>query len=105
MLLNQILAQAGDLQAMPPFEAVRSRLERRRASLMPAIPHTVRDVAIGGEWAVSWGGDEFLSKHNVPHGYVVFGTEDNFRKLSQCRQVRTNKTSFISVKIMLKILG
>ena len=57
--------------------------------MMPPIPHTVRDVAIDGEWAVTWGGDEFISKHHIAQGYVVFSTEDNLRKLGQCRQVRT----------------
>ena len=84
-----VLAQAPDVALMPPFEAVRSRLERRRALLMPPIPHRVRDVEVEGEWAVSWAGDDFLSKHSIPNGYLVFGTEENFSKLAQCRQVRT----------------
>lgn len=77
------------MAAMPPFEAVRSRLERKRANLMPPIPNNLEEVAVEGEWAESWGGEDFLSKHHGLHNFLVFGTEDNFRKLSQCRQVRT----------------
>lgn len=56
---------------------------------MPPIPNTVQEVDVEGEWAESWGGDNFLSKHNVVHGFLVFGTDTNFSKVSQCRQVRT----------------
>ena len=70
------------------FNAVKSRLERRRAGVMPPIPHALQDVAVGGEWALSWGGDEFLSKHDHRHGFLVFATEDSVTKLQQCDQVR-----------------
>lgn len=82
-------AQAAEIQHVPPFNAVKTRLERRRARLMPLIPNTLQEVAVEDEWAESWSGDNFLSKHSEVHGFLVFGTEANFQKLSQCRQVRT----------------
>lgn len=86
-----IVAQTADIRHIPPWDAVKSRLERARARLMPPIPHRVEDVAVADEWALTWRGDDFLTKHNRPHGYLVFGTEENFDKLSQCRQVRTSQ--------------
>ena len=71
---DEAVARARHVQHMPPFNAVKTRLERRRASLMPPIPHTVEEVDVGGEWAASWGGDNFLSKHNHQHGFLLFGT-------------------------------
>ena len=82
-------ARAANLQHMPPFNAVKSRLERRQASLMPPIPNTVQEVAVAAEWGETWTGENYLSKHNQAHGFLLFGTDANFEKLSQCRQVRT----------------
>ena len=62
---DEVVAQAaaGEVQNLPPFQAIKSRLERRRASLTPPIPQNVQQVNVEGEWALSWGGQEFLSKH------------------------------------------
>ena len=84
---DEAVALAPDVRHMPPFHAIKSRLERKRASLMPPIPQTVEQVAVEGEWAMTWTGDQFLSKHNQEHGFLVFGTEDNFRRLGRCDQV------------------
>ena len=53
---DQVVAQAAVVHHIPPFNSVKSRLERRQARLMPPIPRRVADVAVQGEWAVSWGG-------------------------------------------------
>ncbi|KAK7898526.1 hypothetical protein WMY93_019379 [Mugilogobius chulae] len=50
------------------FEAVKSRLERKKASLMPPIPNN-------------------FQQRNALHEFLVFTTEENLRKLAQCRQI------------------
>ena len=98
---DQVVARAGrgDLPYMPPFNAVKTRLERARASEMPPIPHNVEEVVIEGEWAQTWDGEPFLAKQNQRHGFLVFSTDENYIKLSQCTQVRTpSPIKFLSVK-------
>lgn len=84
---DQAVAQAADVGHMPRFESTKSRLERMRATLMPPIPNTIQEVAVEGEWAATWDGEDFLSKHHLQHGFLVFGTEQNFTRLGQCEQV------------------
>ena len=86
---DQVVAQAPRGQHLPTWDSVKTRLERRRASHMPPIPRTVQEVDVQGEWAATWGGDQFLSKNNRQHGYLVFTTDDNLDKLCHCDQVRT----------------
>ncbi|KAK7884709.1 hypothetical protein WMY93_027832 [Mugilogobius chulae] len=54
---------------------------------MPPIPNNFQQVAVEGQWAETWDGGLFLSKRNALHEFLVFTTEDNIRKLAQCRQI------------------
>ena len=54
---------------------------------MPPIPHTLEDVAVDGEWAVSWGGDFFVSAQRHPR---VPGFR-NWRKLQEAGAVPTGE--------------
>ena len=80
-------APAARLRLMPPFNAVKSRLERKRAAMMPPVPQTIDEVVVDGEWAATWDGEDFLSKHHHQHGFLVFATEENYTRLAQCEQV------------------
>ena len=61
---NRIMAelQPGQLQFLPNFNSVKSRLERLRARFMPSIPQTIEAVVVAGEWASTWSGESFLTK-------------------------------------------
>lgn len=80
-----MLARADDVTAMPSYEAGRSRMEIKRASLMP---HSLEEVNVEGSWAETWNGDDFLSKHDAINGFLIFATESNRRHLAECREVR-----------------
>ncbi|XP_061185158.1 uncharacterized protein LOC133193208 [Saccostrea echinata] len=41
---------------LPDFSTVRSKLQRVRASLIPAISHDIEDVLIENEWTENWAG-------------------------------------------------
>lgn len=54
---------------------------------MPPIPTNFQEVVVEGEWAETWRGDDFLSKHHEAHRFLLFTTEENLTKLAQCPQV------------------
>ena len=89
---NRILAELGpeQLQLLPAFSSIKSRLERRRAKLMPPIPQTVEEVVVEGEWAATWTGEQFLRKSSRRHGFLLFATDEHIRVLSQCDQVSSS---------------
>ena len=77
---------------VPEFSNVRSRLQRKRASLLPPIPDEVDDVQVLGEWAQTWSGRRFLSAQSNDWGVLVFGTDSNFTKLERCHDVYIDGT-------------
>ena len=46
---NNVIQQANDARNVPQFHSVQSKLARKRASLMPPIPQTIKGVDIQGE--------------------------------------------------------
>ena len=78
------IVQAEPADEIPTFRAVRTQLERRRASLMPQISHAVEEVVIENEWAETWRGRRYLSLQDNDWGILVFCTDSNYRKLQQC---------------------
>lgn len=61
-------------QSVPEYRSVRTALQRVRETIIPSIPRTINDVAINGEWAMTWDNQQFLSKLDNNWGYIVFAT-------------------------------
>jgi hypothetical protein len=72
-------SQRGD--DIPDFNCVRSILVRKRSSQMPAIPRTIAEVDIVGEWRRTWTGQRFLSLLDDLWGIAIFATKKNFKIL------------------------
>lgn len=89
---DEVIRDAENDDQVPQFNSVRSRLQRRRASLMPPIPQTVEDVVIHNEWAETWRGEDFMCHQDNDWGVLMFGTDRNFAKLSRCRDVYIDGT-------------
>ena len=81
-----------DDDAIPEFSHVRSKLSRKRMSLIPPIPHDVHDVEIENEWSETWTGELFLSHQDNDWGISIFATDDNLRKLQRCETVYMDGT-------------
>lgn len=71
---DEVVRDAGEEDHVPEFHNVRSKLNRRRAALLPSIPHDVEEVVIADEWAETWRGRPFLSHQNNDWGILIFAT-------------------------------
>jgi hypothetical protein len=87
-----IIDHDGDDDDLPEFSRVRSRLNRKRASMLPPIPGDVDDVDIMAEWAETWSGGRFLSYQDNQWGLLIFATDDNFRRLQRCQDIYIDGT-------------
>ena len=77
---------------IPEYNNVKSKLQRKRASLMPPTPGEIQDVEIVGEWERTWTDRQFLSHQDNDWGLLVFATNQNFRHLQQCENVYIDGT-------------
>ena len=84
--------QDAEEDVVPEFNNVRSRLCRKRASLLPPIPQNIDEVVIQNEWAQTWRGLDFVSHQDNDWGVLVFGTDRNFANLSRCQVVYIDGT-------------
>jgi hypothetical protein len=92
-LLEDHLADDDDDDVdIPAFDSVRSKLSRKRLSLMPAIPHDIHDVIFEGEWVNTWSQERFLSHQDNDWGIAIFATDANLRKLQRCRDIYIDET-------------
>lgn len=80
-------APAVSADAVPSFAFVENLLRRRRGECFPAIPGTLGDVNIQGEWSMTWRDRRHLSHLDNDWGLAVFMTNGNARLLSQCETV------------------
>ncbi|KAL8620243.1 hypothetical protein ACOMHN_061434 [Nucella lapillus] len=64
-VLANVQRQGGGDIEVPPFESVRSAVERTRSALVPPIPTTVEEVNIDGPWAETWLRDMFLLRNRA----------------------------------------
>lgn len=83
---EEIVKTAEGCDQVPKFNNVRSKLNRKRASLLPLLPHN-DEFAIENEGGLTWGGQNFRSYQGSKRGVLVFGTDINFAKLSRCQDV------------------
>ena len=74
------------------FNSFRSILNRARNKGIPAIPRRVDDVDIQGPWAETWQDERFLLNQDNDREILIFATDDDLRKLSQCRNVYMDGT-------------
>lgn len=83
---NEVVMDADEEEDdhIPEFRQVRSTLNRKRASLLPPIPHVVEEVVVENEWAETWRGRPFLSHQDNDWGILIFATEQNYAKLRRC---------------------
>ena len=70
---------------IPEYNNVKSKLQRKRASLMPPTPGEIQDVEIVGEWERTWTDRQFLSHQDNDWGLLVFATNQT---LGICNNVR-----------------
>lgn len=77
---------------IPTFDSVRSKLTRKRLSLIPHIPHEMHDVLIEDEYLNTWRDEPVLSHQDNDWGIAVFVTEANLRKLQRCSNVYVDGT-------------
>ena len=89
---NEVVRNSQQDDYVPEFSGVRSRLNRKRASLVPPIPDNVYEVLIEDEWAETWRGANFLCHQDNDWGVLMFGTDENFSKLSRCQDVYIDGT-------------
>ena len=81
-----------DTDRVPQFSFVRSSLFRKRASLLPPIPHDIDEVNIEGEWRETWNGDRFFRQKDGNWGNLIFATKANLKILEKCTTVYIDGT-------------
>jgi MULE transposase domain len=78
-----IQIDSGDSDDCPTFSNVRSRAKRFRSKFMPAIPRTIQDVVVDGDWAKTWKGRKFLTYQDNNMGLAVFTTKRLLKALQK----------------------
>jgi len=73
------------------YESVRSILNGERLAYLPKLPKTLDDVKIEGEWAETCDGETFLMP-NSTKDLVLFSTNDNLQRLSECKTIYVDGT-------------
>ena len=91
-IYNDITRQGGGDVEFPEFNSVRSIMGTARRLHVPDIPATILDVAIQGQWAETWSGDEFLLYLDNIWGVAIFATEAYLRRLRKCTDVYMDGT-------------
>jgi len=76
----------------PEFKTIRSQLNRKRAQILPPIPHVIEDINLEGEWEQAWNGEPFLSHQDNAWGIIIFATRRNYIKLKQCDNIYIDGT-------------
>ena len=62
---------------------IKSKLKRTKRSLVPPIPHNIRDLDIPSEWRQTWKGQRFLQKLDCGNwGVAVYSSRFVTRSLS-----------------------
>ena len=59
---------------------------------MPPIPQSIEDISILGDWAKTWGGEQFVLNQDNDWGNLLFATDENLRKLSKCATIHVDGT-------------
>lgn len=77
---------------IPIFSNVNSYLRRRRASCFPAIPTTINDVNVVGEWSRTWNDKLFVQHIDNAWGILVFATPKNLKLLGRCDTIYVDGT-------------
>lgn len=83
-IFNEVLNGANDIAGFPSFHSVRSRINRKRRSLMPPMPATIHDVEIEGIWNKTYNGEKFLQLLDSNWGLAVFATKQSLQNLADC---------------------
>lgn len=83
---------ANDIEAIPEFSEIRSSLARKRRKYYPAIPKTVHDVTVRGQWRQTWNAKEFLVHQDTQFGLLVFLSPTCAVKLQKCADVYVDGT-------------
>lgn len=86
LVYDEIVKTADGCDQVPKFNNVRSKLNRKRASLLPSWPHNDEFVN-GNERGSTWRGQDSRSHQGHRWGVLVLGTDANFAKLSRCQDV------------------
>ena len=71
---NDVITSVDDPD-LPEFINVRSSLQRARATQMPPIPQSIEDISILGDWAKTWGGEQFVLNQDNDWGHLHFVTK------------------------------
>ena len=81
-IVRQVVQQHGVAAQFPPYESIRSTLNRTRLENIPPVPVNVHHVVLNGVWTVTLGNDRFLLYQDNRNGILVFATDDDIRVLA-----------------------
>ena len=81
---NAVDEGSDDSDELPTFDNVRTRLKRHRSKFVPAIPKSINDVAINGQWSKTSNGHTFLSLLDNNWGILILTTKRFLKVLQQC---------------------
>ena len=66
---------------LPSFPECRSQMHRARRRNMPALPRTIADIDLPGDWSQTLAGDEFVLHKDART--LILGTAANLELLTQ----------------------
>ncbi|CAG2252786.1 unnamed protein product [Mytilus edulis] len=84
------------VEHIPTFYSCKDQLYNERHKLIPALPTTVEDITVDGEWAQTTTGQPFLLADDNTNGrMLVFSTQENLYHLAAADTIYCDGTFYV----------
>lgn len=90
-------------QVLPSFSSKRATMFREKSKQIPTDPKTLEDISLDGEIALYYETPFVLINDGEMERILVFGTDDFFRRMCQCRELFMDGTFHVAPKLFTQL--